>query len=127
MQFAYTIIYVEDVPSTIDFYERAFGLARGFVDPEGDFGQLETGTTTLAFSSLALMSKLGKTPRAVQAGSPCAEVAFTTHDVAAALARAVTAGADLVQSPEEMPWGQTVAYVHDNNGFLVEICTPIKI
>jgi lactoylglutathione lyase len=24
-----------------------------------------------------------------------------------------------------MPWGQTVAYVRDNNGFLVELCTPM--
>jgi len=23
-----------------------------------------------------------------------------------------------------MPWGQTIAYVADINGFLVELCTP---
>ena len=26
----------------------------------------------------------------------------------------------------EKPWGQKVGYVLDNNGFLIEICTPIK-
>jgi hypothetical protein len=26
MKFRYTILYVEDVPATLDFYERAFGL-----------------------------------------------------------------------------------------------------
>jgi len=24
-----------------------------------------------------------------------------------------------------MPWGQTIAYVADINGFLVELCTPV--
>lgn len=24
-----------------------------------------------------------------------------------------------------MPWGQTIAYVADINGFLVELCTPM--
>jgi hypothetical protein len=26
---------------------------------------------------------------------------------------------------EVMPWGQTIAYVADINGFLVELCTPV--
>lgn len=125
MQFAYTILYVESVPDTIDFYERAFGQRRRFLHPEGDFGELDTGGTALAFSSLALMRQLGKSPRAAEAGAPSAEVAFTTPDVPAALERALAAGAALVQAPEQMPWGQTVAYVHDNNGFLVELCTPM--
>jgi len=32
----------------------------------------------------------------------------------------------LVQSPEQMPWGQTVADVVDLDGFLVEIYTPME-
>lgn len=125
MQFAYTILYVQDVPATLAFYEQAFGQRQRFLHPEGDFGELDTGGTALAFSSLALMERLGKSPRPALAGAPSAEVAFTTDDVPAALARALAAGAALVQAPEQMPWGQTVAYVHDNNGFLVELCTPV--
>jgi predicted enzyme related to lactoylglutathione lyase len=68
---------------------------------------------------------LGKNPRPAVAGAPCCEIAFTTPDVAAAVERAVHAGATLVQAPERMPWGQTVAYVNDCNGFLVELCTPM--
>lgn len=26
--------------------------------------------------------------------------------------------------PERQPWGQTVSYVRDPDGFLVELCTP---
>jgi uncharacterized glyoxalase superfamily protein PhnB len=45
--------------------------------------------------------------------------------VPAAVARAEAAGAKVVQPATQMPWGQTVAYVTDLDGFLVEICTPM--
>lgn len=125
MQFGYTILYVEDVPATIGFYESAFGLRRRFVHESGDYGELETGGTALAFSSLRLMTELGKHPRRASASAPCFEIAFTTLDVPAAVQRAVAAGARLVQAPEQMPWGQTVAYVADLNDALVELCTPV--
>ena len=35
------------------------------------------------------------------------------------------AGATAEAAPETKPWGQTVAYVRDNRGFLVELCTPM--
>ena len=126
MQFGYTILYVEDVPKTIAFYEAAFGFARRFVHEAGDYGELDTGATALAFSSLRLMAELGKNPQCAAADAPSFEIAFTTADVAAAVQRAVDAGARLVQAPQQMPWGQTVAYVADPDGFLVEICTPMS-
>lgn len=125
MQFGYTILYVEDVPRTLDFYEAAFGLTRRFLHEAGDFGELDTGATALAFSSLRLMRELGKNPQRASADAPSFEIAFTTPDVAAAVQRAVGAGARLIQAPERMPWGQTVAYVADLNGVLVELCTPM--
>jgi uncharacterized glyoxalase superfamily protein PhnB len=45
--------------------------------------------------------------------------------VQAAVQKALAAGARLVQAPEQMPWGQTVAYVADLNDALVELCTPV--
>jgi lactoylglutathione lyase len=30
-----------------------------------------------------------------------------------------------VREPAQMAWGQTIAYVADGDGFLVEICTPM--
>lgn len=125
MQFGYTILYVEDVPATIAFYENAFGLQRRFVHETGDYGELDTGGTALAFSSLRLMTKLGKHPQRASASAPCFGIAFTTPDVQAAVQKALAAGARLVQAPEQMPWGQTVAYVADLNDALVELCTPV--
>jgi catechol 2,3-dioxygenase-like lactoylglutathione lyase family enzyme len=125
MKFGYTILYVEDVRRSLDFYAQAFGLTVKFLHDSGDFGELETGGTTLAFSSRKLMAQLHKNPKPADAKAPSFEIAFTTADVAAAVARAVAAGAPLMQEPEQMPWGQTVAYVADLDGFLVEICTPM--
>lgn len=125
MLFGYTILYVEDVRRTLDFYEAAFGLKRRFLHESGDFGELDTGTTTLAFSTRKLLAELGKNPSAPVEDSPCFEIAFVTENVPAALKQAVAAGAVLVQEPEDMPWGQTTAYVRDPDGFLVELCTSV--
>lgn len=125
MKFGYTILYVEDVRAAVAFYETAFGMTPRFVDEHGDFAELDTGATALCFSSFGLLQKMGKTPKTPDREAPCFEIAFTTEDVEGAITRAVEAGAGLKQKPERMPWGQTVAYVTDNNGFLVEICTPM--
>lgn len=52
-------------------------------------------------------------------------LAYTILYVPAALERALAAGATPIRAVEVMPWGQTIAYVADINGFLVELCTPM--
>ncbi len=91
----------------------------------GDYGELDTGNTILAFSAFELMQRLGKTPKQADAGAPSFEIAFETDDVEAGVNRAIKAGAKLISKPSKMDWGQTIAYVSDENGFLIEICTPI--
>ena len=128
MKFAHTILYVPDVVRAIEFYERAFGFQRRFVHESGEYGELQTGQTTLSFASLTLANSNfagGVTPSDLQRPPAAFEVAFSTDDVAAAFARATAAGAIPVSSPKQKPWGQTVAYVRDLNGSLVELCTPM--
>lgn len=127
MIFRYTILYVDDVPASLDFYTRAFGLEPGFLHESGDYGELATGGTKLAFSSTALMRQLGKSPAAADAKRPVFEIALETDDVPTALDRAVSAGAKLVQDLREEPWGQTTSYVSSPDGYLVEICSPVQL
>jgi len=127
MIFRYTILYVDNVAASMAFYETAFGLERNFLHEGGDYGELKTGETRLAFSSTALMRQLGKSPKKPDADSPVFELAFETNDVAAALARAVKAGATLKQDAREEDWGQTTSYVSDPDGYLVEICSPVQL
>lgn len=62
MKLKHTILYVEDVPATISFYERALGLERSMLHQSGDYGELSKGNTSLSFSSLKFMAELGKSP-----------------------------------------------------------------
>lgn len=126
MKFKYTILYVQDVSQTLTFYEKAFGFERKMLHEGGDYGELDTGSTRLAFSSIELMNSLGKTPATASANSPVFELAFETDDVEEALGRALGAGATLVQAARDEPWGQTTSYVSDSNGFLIEICSPVS-
>ena len=121
MIFRYTILYVDDVSASLDFFERAFGLERAFLHESGDYGEMTTGTTKLAFSSKELMRQLDKNPASTF------EIAFETDDVAGALQRAVDAGATLIQNARDEPWGQTTSYVSDPNGYLIEICSAVQL
>ena len=125
MRLRYAILYVEDVAASLAFYEEAFGLQREMLHDSGDYGQLGTGETSLAFSSTKLMKSLGKTPRTPDPKRPTSEIAFEVENVNAAFARAREAGAVAIQGPREEPWGQTTSYVADLDGHLIEICSPV--
>ena len=128
MKFGYTIIYVASVADSIDFFEKAFGLERGFVHPEGDYGELQTGETKLAFANHTL-GNMNFPKGYISADSnekPLGiEIALVTDDVLSAHKQAITAGGKELKAPEEKPWGQTVSYVHCPDGILVELCTPV--
>lgn len=126
MKLKYTILYVDNVAETLKFYENAFGFKTRFIHEAGDYGELDTGDTTLSFSSLALMNELGKNPKQADPAAPVFEIALETDEVKKWLEQAVKAGAKLVQDVKEEPWGQTTSYVSDPNGFLVEICSPVQ-
>ena len=124
MKLGYTIVYVRDVGETIGFWERAFGLKRRFVDENNDYGEMETGETTLAFASNSLgESNLpGGFRKNDPSGPPAGvELALVAEDVDGAYHRAVEAGATSEAEPRTKPWGQTVAYLRDPDGVLVEI------
>ena len=128
MHFGYTIVYVPDVKAALDFYEAAFGIKPRSGGDFGDYAECETGDTTLAFSAERMADELGVTitPNRPDGTAAGIELAFVTDDVAASYAQAIGAGATAVSEPKQMPWGQTVSYVRDLNGVLVEICSPVS-
>ena len=128
MKFGYTIIYVPDVAASLAFFGSAFGLSRRFLHESGDYGELETGETTLAFASLGLggMNFPAGFVAATASGKPLGiEIALVTPTVAEAHARALAAGATELKAPEAKPWGQVVSFVRCPDGTLVEICSPV--
>ena len=127
MKLGYVIYYVESVEKTLGFYEKAFGLKTKFLHESGEYGELETGSTALAFASLNLAesNQINFKKRSKDFYSSDMEIGLVTDDVNAAHATAVKAGAVEVKSPVKKPWGQDVSYVRDPNGFLVEICSSM--
>ncbi|MDH4472715.1 MAG: VOC family protein [Fluviicola sp.] len=127
-QFRYTILYVKDVTATISFYEQAFGFERIFISPDNDYGELNTGSTTLSFACLELAHsnlRAGFTESNLTNKPFAMEIGITTENVDTTLKLALEAGATLLEEPKTKPWGQVVAYVRDLDGFLIEICTPM--
>ena len=127
MRFGYTILYVSDVPASLDFYERALGQRRRFLHESGQYAELDTGDTALAFAAheLAAANLPGVyQPDEGTSARPAFEVCFVTRDVQGAFDRAIAEGAEAVRPPQKKPWGQDVAYVRDPDGNLVEIASP---
>ena len=130
LAFRTTGFFVEDVPATLDFYRRAFGMKERYVHPSQGYGELETGETLLSFvgrkfiedtdllgGARVVFPRLGEPPIGAQ-------IAFVTEDIHADWHRAVEAGATILKAPEPKPWGQTAGYLLDMNGVVVELCTP---
>lgn len=127
IRLGYVILYVPDVAAAMDFYERAFGLPRRFVHESGTYAELETGATALAFADENTTPTAGAFELNRRDRKACgAEVGLVVTDVSVAYQRALAAGATAVLEPVEKPWGQTVAYVRDDCGFLVELCTEVR-
>jgi uncharacterized glyoxalase superfamily protein PhnB len=129
VKLGYTILYVADVAKSVGFYESAFGFSRKFITPENDYAELATGETTLSFVSLELAnSNLQKGFRTSHQGDKPfgIELALVTDHVQEVIDKALEHGAIVDEKPIEKPWGQTVGYIRDIDGFLLEICSPIN-
>jgi catechol 2,3-dioxygenase-like lactoylglutathione lyase family enzyme len=128
MKFGYTILYVDNVPATLATWQAAFGLALAFAHEDAIYGELATGETTLSFAE----TEFGRghfddeDTRAMFDRLPSRfEIGLVTDDVQSAYAKATAAGMTAVNPPQNKPWGQTVAWVRDPNGILVELASPM--
>ncbi|AFZ26707.1 lactoylglutathione lyase family protein [Cylindrospermum stagnale PCC 7417] len=126
MKLGYTVIWVDDVVKTVEFYEKAFGLVRRAVQDPGKFisAEIEIGSTTLTFSSTSEAEALF--PGGFRANDPAQppaliQISLITPDVATAYMRAIGAGAKPLDAPKNQPGGKTLARVRDPNGVLVAL------
>lgn len=127
MLLGYIIIYVKDVKETIKFYEKAFDIKCRFIHESGSYAEMETGQTALAFVSEEMIksSHVFRANRITQEPAGI-EISFVAENVEEKFKKAIKAGAISIVKPTKKPWGQIVSYVKDNNGCLVEICSPLN-
>ncbi|MBW4465111.1 MAG: VOC family protein [Pegethrix bostrychoides GSE-TBD4-15B] len=129
MKFGYTIVYVSSVADALTFYKDAFGFETRFLHESGQYGELDTGETVLAFAShdMGEMNLDGQYQHLDLTAIPFGvELAFVTDDVALSYAKAVAAGAIPIKEPSTKPWGQVVAYVRSKEGSLIELCSAVN-
>lgn len=124
MKLNYIIIYVDDVIKAIEFYQEAFGLKARLIHESKMYAEMETGETVLAFAHNKML-KMNINIHAQEGLKNCFEIAFSTADVIKAFEKAIKSGAKELKKPEDKPWGQTVAYVQDTFGTIIEICSPM--
>jgi catechol 2,3-dioxygenase-like lactoylglutathione lyase family enzyme len=126
MRFGATVLYVNDVPAAIDFYQRAFGLPLRFHDETLGFAELETGGSILAIASHSIgeLSMPDAYPLP-EGGRPAGvEIGFLTDDVPAAFAKVIAEGAAPIAAPKRMPWGLEVAYARAPDGTILGLSEP---
>lgn len=103
-------------------------MKQRFVHESKQYGEMDTGGTTLSFTANELAKS--NLPQGFlennRSNLPAAiEVGFVADDVPTVFAHAIEAGAVAVAEPKVKSWGQTVAYVRDLDGVLIEICSPV--
>ncbi len=127
--FSHVIFYIKDISRAISFYKDAFDIQLKYIHESNQYAELNTGATTIAFASETLGSSNlpeGYIPHDITKLPLASEICFTVSDVQKSYKRAIAVGGISVVSPEIKAWGQTVAYIRDPNGLLVEIASPMS-
>jgi predicted enzyme related to lactoylglutathione lyase len=92
------------------------------------WAEMETGSTTLAFTPLEQHETAitgGVEHPAEQNPRGNIEINFIVPDIEAAFKHVLQLGAKVVTEPEEKPWGQKVAYIEDLNGNIIRLGSEV--
>lgn len=121
MNRAFTNILCDDIDATARFYEDILGMRR-----QGDFGWfIIMGADALPGLELGLLDKTHDTvPRALAQAPAGMILTFVVADVATCHAKAITAEAEIIEEPTDLPYGQTRMLLRDPAGAIIDISSP---
>lgn len=124
MRRAFPVIYARDVGRTVAFYERLLGFEKeyqfppdgepGYVGPRRDDADL--GIVHESSPRQMIGVSMGDGPRF--------ELFVYVDDVDEAIESMRAAGVPVLREPENMPWGERVAFVADPEGNPVTLAAP---
>jgi catechol 2,3-dioxygenase-like lactoylglutathione lyase family enzyme len=121
----YVVLIVEDLDRALNFYTDVLGFQLGH--RSGDYAQLKTGATRLAFYTREAMAMtLGLSLKPPSDESPGFEIGFKVADVDAAFLEVIEKGATAAMHPTTRPWGQRTAYIRDPDGHLIELVQDLR-
>jgi lactoylglutathione lyase len=121
---AFPVLYAKDVERVADFYAR-LGFEEHFRMP-GEDGAAGFIGLRREVAELAVVTE--DSPRAlagVEPGpGPRHELFVYVDDVDATLRQLDDAGATVLREPDDMPWGERLAFVRDPEGNVVTLAMP---
>lgn len=113
---AFPVIYAQNVAESVEFYTRRLGFEEIYRLPE----EGEPGYVGLCLGESRLGIVAASYPAdmiGVRAGTePRFELFVYVPDVDALVGTLREAGATVLRPPEDMPWGERLAYVADPEG-----------
>ena len=124
MEYAKTVIYVDDVEETLDFYYQAFSISTFDLDENGQYGELAINNGQIAFAAHPLAQShfkqnyIRSQPKQPALGF---ELILRCDDVELAYQKAVAAGAEPLAQPNVNELGEKVAYVRSIEGTLIAL------
>jgi len=118
MKMKYTILYVNDVESSIHFYQQVLGFPIKL--RVESYVEFDTGDAIN--SRQDVKEALGLPVPEANQMSQTFEIGFVVDDVEQTIASMKEKGVSIIKEPAKKTWGQTVAYVSDPDGHFIEIC-----
>lgn len=116
----FPIINCHDVVGLRAFYQTVFGGEQTYQFPEeGEpvYLVLQVGAGQIGIGLGTGPALYGDTP--LPASGHAVDICIYVGDLAGIVARAKDAGARVPVAPQEMPWGETVAYIQDPEGTML--------
>jgi lactoylglutathione lyase len=116
----FPMLSAEDFQASIGFYRDLLGGVEAYRFPEDEpaFVTLKFGESELGIGALGGEPIHGRPQR--PASGHRIELCLYVDDVDATAA----AAPDVVLEPQDMPWGERIAYIADPDGNLVMLCAP---
>jgi catechol 2,3-dioxygenase-like lactoylglutathione lyase family enzyme len=107
-------LQVDDVPGATRLLSEAYGWRVLTDDP--NFGELDAGGIRVMLSRDALVP-WGRLDGLI--------IHHYVEDVAAAISRAVGAGAELLSGPHRTDWGTETAFLRGPGALIVDVCRDV--
>ena len=123
MKRAFTNILSDDVEGTAQFYQDLLGMKRA-----GDFGWfIVLSHDEMSGFEMGVLKKDHETvPRELSSNSGGSILTFVVSDLEELHAKAVSMGAEIIQGPTDLPYGQRRLMLRDPVGSAIDISSPIS-
>ncbi len=127
MRRAFPVIYTRDVRGAVNFYEGLLGFQKQYqFPPDGEPGyvglrrdEADLGIVHESSPQQMIGKSMGDGPRF--------ELFVYVDDVDASIESMRGAGVPVLREPEDMPWGERVAFVSDPDGNPVTLAAPTTV